>query len=116
MSFNVSHVECISGELTILEEGVEWIDRNWRSADDGPDAWFPECGPELADDNTVKVYWSGEGSGNAVLCGALEKFFSFTRGTAEFIFYWEGGVDGYRVIDGKMTRHEIDMSLGKEVK
>lgn len=110
MSYNVDHVECLSGELTITEEGRAWLAR--AEEGEGPE-WTPEILPHIGDDDTVIMYWSGEGSGNAVEQGSLEEFFSFTRGTAEFLFFWEGGesVSGYRVVDGAMTEHEVEMKL-----
>jgi hypothetical protein len=116
MSTNVDSVEYLSGELTISEEGRAWL----AKADEGEldEDWYPEIGPTAYDDGTVDVAWSGEGSGNAVSYGVLKKFFAFTHGTAEFVFTWEGGdfFTGYRVVDGVVTEHEVEMKLGKEIK
>lgn len=112
MSTNVISVECLSGELTITPEGEAWLEeeRAWMPSNRPSVEWQKGC-------NVVKMRWSGECSGNAIYEGNLKRFFSFTRGTAEFVFYWEGGLgcEGYRVVDGKMTRHEVVMSLGEEV-
>ncbi len=132
MSTNVDGVECLSGELTITDEGKAWLlrfdnedDDNAYTAENGADAtddWWPEIPPSVkkAPDGRelVDMCWCGEGSGNAAHYGALKKFFSFTRGTAEFVFTWEGGsfFTGHRVVDGVMTTHEVEMKLGKEVK
>lgn len=118
MSTNVDHVECLSGELTISEEGKAWLA---RAAEGEVDDNTPECLPDVETKDgreTVYMTWSGEGSGSAVDRGALKKFFSFTRGTAEFVFYWEGGyfATGYRVVDGVMTEHEVEVKLGPPVK
>jgi hypothetical protein len=108
MGARIDHVECLSGELTISEEGKTWTDESCT---------VPECPPVFGTNNKVKMRWSGEGSSYSFGDGTLEKFFSFTRGTAEFLFYWEGmGVEGIRVVNGKMTKHEVEMKLGKEVK
>lgn len=113
MSTNIDHVEVLSGELTISEEGKAWLD----AAKDGAVDWFPECGPEIGEDGKVAMGWSGTSSGNAIYYDVLEKFFSFTKGTAECVFHWRGiGREGYRVVDGVMTRHDVEMKLGKEVK
>lgn len=122
MGYNVDHVECLSGELTISEEGKAWLVRAENG--EGPE-WFPEIGPRIGDDDTVIMRWSGEGSGNAASArgidpctrSPLEEFFSFTRGTAEFVFYWEGGESrsGYRVVDGAMKEYEVEIRLGAPI-
>jgi hypothetical protein len=110
MGTYIDHVEWLSGELAISEEGERWLDNPQEDC-------FPECPPKIENGKVVKMWWSGEGSGNAVADGTLAKFFSFTRGTAEFVFYWKGmGPEGYRVVDGVMTKHEVEMKLGKEIK
>jgi hypothetical protein len=145
MSTNVDHAECLSGELTITEEGKKWLsrfdgeetDQNEDESDEDEtdeeesdagegegeeDDWWPEVPPQIkrTDDgrDVVRMHWSGECSGHAVTYGALKKFFSFTRGTAEFVFYWEGGewTTGYRVVDGVMVEHEVEVKLGPPVK
>lgn len=114
MSTNVDHVECLSGELTISEEGKAWLAKAEQG--EGPE-WFPEVGPRIGHDDTVIMRWSGERSGCAAEYGALEEFFAFTRGTAEFVLCWEGGefMTGYRVVDGVMTEHHVTVSLGEPV-
>lgn len=110
MSTNIDHVKVLSGELTISEEGERWLDNPQED-------WFPECPPKIVDGKVDKMWWSGEGSGNAVAGGTLAKFFSFTKGTAEFVFYWKGmGPEGIRVVDGVMTKHEVEMKLGRKIK
>ena len=112
MSANIDHVEVLSGELTISEEGKKWLDE----AEEGNVEWFPECGPRIGDDDTVIVRWSGSRSGTSTV-DTLPKFFSFTKGTAEFVFYWDGmGPDGIRVVNGVMTRHHVEIKLGEEIK
>jgi hypothetical protein len=112
MSTNVDHVECLSGELTISEEGRSWLEK----AENGEIEWFPECGPGVTVDGTVDMCWSGCRSGTSTI-DTLPRFFSFTRGTAEFVLHWDGmGCEGIRVVDGVMTKHEVEMKLGKEVK
>lgn len=61
-------------------------------------------------------FWTGEFSGNSedALLAALKK----TKGSAELLLTWEGGdsFTGLRVVDGKVTKHEIRFSLGDECK
>jgi hypothetical protein len=58
--------------------------------------------------------WSGEGSGYTFdsFKAALAKFF----GRADIIVVWEGGNGhtGLRLLNGKVTEHEVVMALGKE--
>ena len=69
-----------------------------------------------------KVYevdpnWRCSRSGNSydVL---LEKVLTETRGSADIVYTWEGGefFTGVRVLDGVVTRHEVVMTLGDEIK
>ncbi len=112
MATNVISVTTIRGELTITPEGEEWLD--------APREWMPARRPRIttrADGaHVVEMQWSGECSGMAVH-RHLETFCLFTRGTAEFVFFWEGGYgpEGYRFVDGKLTQHKVIMSLGDEV-
>ncbi len=119
MGQRITSVDCLSGELTISDDGIAWLNRDDFDLD-GPDGRLPESAPEARHDGeryVVDMHWTGEGSATAIDCGALRKFFSLTRGTAEFVFTWNGGdfCTGYRVVDGVMTEHEVEFKLGKEV-
>lgn len=61
-----------------------------------------------------RIDWQGEGSGHTfdMLLAAL-KFF---RGSADLVLCWEGGdsFSGLRVKDGRVTQHEVIMTLGAE--
>jgi len=58
-----------------------------------------------------------ECSGNAYGDGAIEKLASMLHGTLEAVIVWEDGdsFTGIRIADGKVTTHEVVMSLGEEV-
>ena len=60
--------------------------------------------------------WYGEGSGRSE--DKLREALSKTTGTAELILTWENGNShsGLRVVDGKVTEHEVEFKLGAEVK
>ena len=55
--------------------------------------------------------WSGHGY--EVL---KKEFLPYFKGSADIIFTWEGGNShsGLRVVDGKVTEHEVIMALGDE--
>lgn len=60
-------------------------------------------------------WWSGECSGRTyetLLMHVLPKI----QGTLELMFVWEHGdsYSGVRVVDGKVTQHEVEFKLGKE--
>ncbi len=62
-----------------------------------------------------RFWWYGEGSGNAHDF-LIKKVAPLIVGTVEVIFTWEGGDShsGLRIVDGKVTEHEVVMALGKE--
>lgn len=62
-----------------------------------------------------RFWWSGERSGTAHDF-LIKKVAPLILGTVEVIFTWEGGDShsGLRIVDGKVTKHEVVMALGKE--
>jgi hypothetical protein len=73
-------------------------------------------GPRIGDDNTLQLEWAGERSASSISEGILAKPLRFTSGSADFLFFWEGmGVEGIRVVDGVMTKHNVELKLGKEL-
>lgn len=61
-----------------------------------------------------RIDWSGEGSGYTFdnFKAALASFL----GSADLVLTWEGGDShtGLRLVNGKVTEHEVVMALGKE--
>ena len=113
MGSRIDHVEVLSGELTISEEGKVWL----AEAENGEHGTFPEIGPDIGDDSTLQLHWSGNRSASVFSDGTLADLLRLTSGKADFVVHWEGimGVEGIRVVDGKMTRHHVEMKLGKEL-
>ena len=63
------------------------------------------------------VGWTGD---NADWIEHLATALSFTRGSADLLLVWEGAramqpFTGLRVVDGVVTMHQVEMSLGAEV-
>ncbi len=113
---NIIFVHALSGSLTISDEGIRWLDGKpgdkWSNEDVAPaentPSWTREDG-----ENIVIMDWTGEDTGTTASDGGLAKFFSFTKGTAEFLFVLEDGtLVGVRVVDGKMTTHLLKVELG----
>ena len=123
MSYNIDNAAILTGQLWLSRDGREWLDREELPSTPFEDTLLPEstprCGPECDDGYALitNFWWSGEGSGNAVECGAFRKLLSFTKGSADILLTWEGGdsFSGYRVVDGVVTRHMVEMTLGEEI-
>ncbi len=107
------------GELTISDEGVQWVNGElpdqWSNEDftvaENPPTFTREGG-----ENVVAMDWTGEDTWKTARDGALAKFFSFTKGTAEFVFVREDGhMVGVRVVDGKMTVHKLKLDMGQKL-
>ena len=59
--------------------------------------------------------WYGEGSGSRWNL-LIEKVLPRTMGRADLVYCWERGEDfiGIRVVDGRVTEHEVVRTLGRE--
>lgn len=59
----------------------------------------------------------GEGSGSAIDL-LVETILPAFLGSADLLLIWEGGdsTSGLRLLNGKVTRHEVVSALGKETK
>ena len=64
----------------------------------------------------TKPFWIGSFSGSSV--SSFHKALAETEGAADLLLTWEGGEShtGLRVVDGKVTEHEVVFTLGAEVK
>ncbi len=125
MSYNIDHNEIISRSDSFgitrknLTKLRRWADQNEDKLPEGcldGQCWYN-------DDSTDQfipihdIWFYGEGSGWALEVGAFNKLCSYFSGTADVVFYWEGGnsVSGYRITDGKVTEHHVIVSLGDPV-
>lgn len=117
MSYNIDSVDYISGKLRMtpaaekeLLDAIRYPPENCFLHDL---ARACELDPPYV---IHRVSWSGEGSGRAYedLLAALSK----TQGEADLLLTWERGdcFGGVRVRNGKVTEHEIEHKLGREIK
>ena len=120
MSYNVDNVKTLSGKLTISRASLRKIK---RMRIETPECCFLDAifVKEGKDDDAESfdiedLEWYGEGSGYAFE-DLLTKVLPFTKGTMEVVVTWEGGdsVNGLRIVDGTVTKHEVEMKLGKKI-
>ena len=109
MSYNIDMVEIIarSDDFGATRAAIEEMDRlDGHSAECSviDDQWF----------RLTRVEWCGEGSGTSY--AKFKRALALCTGSADLLLTWEGGDshDGLRISDGKVTEHEVEMSLGKE--
>lgn len=91
------------GEDSLPE--IELFDQARQSMRSGAQFWHP----------TGALWWRGEGSGHAY-DAFVDKVLPRFHGSADLVLTWEGGdhFEGLRLKDGKVTKHEVVMSLGAE--
>ena len=112
MPHNIIACQYLGGELTINLKDAYEFSKNNRLAEGN---FIEECledyggGKETVEVSNVE--WYGERSG--VTYDTYLKALALTRGWAEIVVVWEGGdeLDGLRVMEGKVTRHEVKISL-----
>ncbi len=116
MSCEIISVRTICNHLTISDDGVKWLEGVGEQ-----DKWStfgtffldgrPEC-VRRGRTNQVTMDWSGEGSRDSMVDGALEKFARFTNGFGEFVLIAEdGSMIGLRIKDGDLTWYHVDIQL-----
>lgn len=112
MAYNIDSIEILKQDnFTISDEAFAAID---------------VVGPELWDDceeaQKVRDYisrncfpWSGEGSGRGI-DNLIEEVLPRFTGNADLLLTWEGGDShsGIRIVDGVVTKHVVEMTLGDE--
>ncbi len=113
------HIHHTYGELTISDDGIRWangeIPDQWSNEDEAPAENMPSYIREHGE-NVVIMDWTGEETVETARNGALAKFFSFTKGKAEFVFVAENGhMVGVRVEDGRMSVHKLKLDLGQKL-
>lgn len=110
MSYNIDSTEIINLDLAMKASDVLEFE------DSGPECCFIEDMIEVAEsmeDKTSLIKlpnfdWYGEGSGRSYSL-LLEEIISKLVGTAEIIFFWEGGnsVSGLKIKDGKYKECDV---------
>ena len=125
MAYNIGYVEYIGeGRLRINAEkrhklcksfGKDIATQNFLDDDDYVEEVeeLPGRTEELL---ITKPLWVGTGSGSTV--ENFYKALAETHGSADLLLTWAEGdsYTGLRVVDGKVTEHEVVFTLGAEVK
>jgi len=122
VSYNVDHVEIVASNRFCIPRDSIAILRKLVTDDDLPEICFLD---EIDDErffseDTEEILhpkhlsWCGSGSGWSVK--TLETLLSHFSGSVDLVLTWEGGdsFSGLRLVDGKVTRHDVLMSLGSE--
>lgn len=118
MSNNIDTVKVLKLEVWMYAEDVErFRDRGYRR--------FPECSfldtmqvePRASSRTRIplpNLHWCGNGSGNSL--ELFREIAGYIHGIAEGVMIYESGYTiGFRIVDGKYTRHEAVMALGEEI-
>lgn len=117
MSYNCDGAEYLSGKLYIdRATGQKLIEEH---GDDLPESSLLDYVAQKGADDCVEIKnpsWCGSGS-NYHYPKLFIKILEHTKGTADIMLTWEGGDSfvGFRVIDGKVTQHEVVRTLGKKL-
>jgi len=118
MSYNISHSAYIgSGRLTITKRALRKLLEDYE--DDLAEGNFLHVLhgkiKGYGDEEEIVVenfWWYGEYSGHSYR-DILPKILSFTKGTADILFVWEGGNDfsGLHVENGVCQERKVEVSL-----
>lgn len=125
MSYNIGSIDYLGeGRLRINAQvrkklRIELEDRLPETnflEDDGSVIEVEELPGRTEELEITRVRWRGEGSGRSE--DLLHKALAATWGSADLLLTWENGNShsGLRVVDGKVTEHEVEFKLGAEVK
>ena len=122
MSYNIDSIDIVASEgfaipkpllLALLAEHAE---SHFPESSILTESWVNSCEDFRGMLFPKRVHWCGEGSGSTleIFKKCLAKFF----GRVDLILTWEGGDShsGLRLLNGKVTEHEVVMALGKEKK
>jgi len=113
MSYNVTAIQIVSGELRITEAASAAVLA--RAGEDLCETMADYRGWRrfyVRRDDTVRhIPFGGECSGNCV--PTLIDFLEACTGTAEIVLYWGGGdsLTGYKVADGVVTEGEVVLAV-----
>lgn len=115
MSYNISSIEIIGGDgLFVAKSEVvspEFSPEAWADFQANMSGYAEEVAPGLW--RFKLIPWFGEGSG---CTDWFMEFLARTYGSADLLLCWEGGdrYTGLRVVNGKVTEHDVVMTLGEE--
>lgn len=115
MSYNVSHIEVLSGSLQISVQNARMIMHKFEESLPEINSLYDMELDDLLPDTLVlfKPTWQGDFSGRTYKDIFLEKILPLTVGRLEAIVTWEDGdcVTGLRVIDGVVTEPKVKQAL-----
>jgi hypothetical protein len=119
LSYNIDTHVLVSGNLTLTGAQIRaFLEEGDRLPEDCHllDFDAEDLDPEKTYD--FEPSWRASGSGWSYEDVLLKKVLPATRGSADIIYTWEGGdsFTGIRVVDGVVTRHEVEMVLGAEIR
>ena len=113
MSYNVTAIDIVSGELRITAAASASVLA--RAGDDLCETMSDYRGWRrfyvLRDDTVRRIPFGGEWSGRCV--PTLISFLEACTGTAELVLCWEGGdsYTGYKVADGVVTEGDVVLTV-----
>jgi hypothetical protein len=120
MSYNITGTELVCKASYITMAKLEELRATYGEDESLPEVNFLD--PDWVKHQIVKdgkvypkhIWWSGYGGSE----GLLKKLLPAFTGDFDMILIWEGGdsVTGLRVKNGKVTKHEVGYSLGKQIK
>lgn len=127
MSYNIDTVHIIDSKNPWMSK--KDYDKFKRAREQGDKEYPEDCfldnvvkhGPQYKDHSDrvpiLNVNWRGEGSGWSY--DFLKKeILTKVHGQLDLVFVWEGGdsISGLRVVNGKVTEHDVSFVLGENVK
>ncbi len=125
MSYNVTAIDIIASEGFAIPRTL-WralaLPSNGTAVDAPGHSFLDPNWPQSCDVEEVRgilfvtrLPWTGECSG--MYWDTFKQLLAAFLGSADLIVTWEGGDSrtGLRLINGKVTEHEVVMALGEEV-
>lgn len=111
MSYNIDNISVIAADGFGIDEDV----RDALLEAHGEEAPHGALMGALELSRGTRLAWCGEFSGRSYDL-LIEKILPRFHGDADLVVCFEGGdsYDGLRLRDGKVTRHEVVMTLGAE--
>ena len=121
MSYNSGTIDIVSSEGFCIPR-TKWDALVRKFADEAPESsclsedWVRDSTEEHRGMLFVnRIRWQGEGSGHSWDIFVKDVLPAFL-GTADLVVTWERGDShsGLRLLNGKVTEHELTMALGEE--
>lgn len=131
MSYNIGSIDVVAAKnFRISAEALQQAMEECERLDQTPEGnifeqllrkhQVPMTGITITDEGAefkkgAGLWWYGEFSGRSYIEGLIFIVLPAFTGSADLVVCWEDGdsYTGLRVKDGKVTEHEVVMSLGK---